>query len=199
MGHVEGMSEQPSNPSQPPQMSLTGMLALQGGVLLLALVLDMAFGLRMLDDLAFSLSALNWGIVATIPLLLGVWLLGRMGWAWVAELQQFMLEIIVPLFRKTPAGVLFAVSLLAGVGEELLFRGVIQGGLDGVIGNVPALVVASVVFGAMHALSRAYFLVATAMGFYLGWLYLATGNLLIPVVVHFLYDWIVLRYYLKGR
>ncbi|HMA98728.1 MAG TPA: CPBP family intramembrane glutamic endopeptidase, partial [Wenzhouxiangella sp.] len=58
-------------------------------------------------------------------------------------------------------------------------------------------VVASVVFGAMHALSRAYFMVATAMGFYLGWLYLATGNLLIPIVVHFVYDWVVLRYYLK--
>ena len=193
------MTEQPPEPSQPPQMSLTGMLLLQGGIVLLALVLDMAFGLRMLDGLTFSLSALNWGIAATIPLLLGVWLLGSMRWAWVAELQQFMLEIIVPLFRKTPAGALFAVALLAGVGEELLFRGVVQGGLEGIVGSGMALLLASLFFGAMHALSRAYFLVATAMGFYLGWLYLATGNLLIPIVVHFLYDWIVLRYYLKGR
>ncbi len=185
------------SPPEPTPVSLSATLGLQGGIVLLALVLDMVFGLRMLDDLTFSLSALNWGLAATLPLLVAVWLLGTMNWRWVAELQQFMVEIIVPLFRNAPVGILFVVSLLAGVGEEMLFRGVIQGGLDGVIGNGLALVVASVVFGAMHALSRAYFMVATAMGFYLGWLYLATGNLLIPIVVHFVYDWVVLRYYLK--
>ena len=37
------------------------------------------------------------------------------------------------------------------------------------------------------------------MGFYLGWLYQATGNLLVPIMVHFLYDWVVLEWYLRGR
>nr|WP_239056945.1 CPBP family intramembrane glutamic endopeptidase [Wenzhouxiangella limi] len=91
------------------------------------------------------------------------------------------------------------VALLAGVGEELLFRGVIQGGLDGVIGPWPALALASLLFGAMHALSRAYFVLATVMGLYMGLVYLWTGNLLIPILIHFLYDWVVLRYYLASR
>lgn len=187
----------PPDPTPPPQMPLRAMLGMQAGIILLALVLDMVFGLRMLHDLAFSLSALNWGLVATVPLLLAGWQLGRMDWAWWQELQQFMREFLIPLFRNAPAGILFLVSLLAGVGEELLFRGVIQGGLDGVIGSTGALVIASLIFGAMHAVSRPYFIIATLMGLYLGWLYLATGNLLIPIVVHFVYDWIVLRYYLR--
>ena len=191
--------EQPPDPVQPPQMPMRAMLGMQVGIVVLALVLDMVFGLRMLDDLSFSMSAINLSLAATIPLLAAVWLLGRMDWVWVRELQKFMREFLIPLFRNAPAGILFLVSLLAGVGEELLFRGVIQGGLDGVIGSTAALVIASVIFGAMHAVSRPYFILATLMGLYLGWLYVTTGNLLIPILVHFIYDWVVLRHYLLSQ
>jgi len=191
--------EQLPDPAPPPQMPLRAMLGMQVGIVLLALVLDMVFGLRMLADLSLSMTAVNQSLAATVPLLAGVWLLGRMDWAWVRELQTFMREFLIPLFRNAPAGTLFLVSLLAGVGEELLFRGVIQGGLDGVIGEGSALVVSSVVFGAMHAVSRPYFIITALMGLYLGWLYLATGNLLIPILVHFIYDWVVLRHYLAER
>lgn len=190
------MSEdRPPDPVQPPQMPMRTMLGMQLGIVVLALVLDMLFGLRMLDDLSFSMSAINLSLAATIPLLAAVWLLGRMDWVWVRELQKFMREFLIPLFGHAPAGILFLVSLLAGLGEELLFRGVIQGGLDGVIGNAGALLLSSLIFGAMHAVSRPYFVLATLIGLYLGWLYLATGNLLVPILVHFAYDWIVLRYY----
>lgn len=175
------------------------MLGMQAGIVLLALVLGMIFRLDLLGDLDFSLAALNRGVLGTVPLLLGVWALATTAWAWVEELTKIMREFVVPLFAKAPAGTLFMVALLAGVGEELLFRGVVQGGLDGVLGPWPALVVASLLFGAMHALTRAYFIVATLMGFYLGLVYLWSGNLLVPILVHFLYDWIVLRYYVAGR
>ncbi len=191
--------EQPPDPAQPPQMPVRAMLGMQVGIVVLALVLDMLFGLRMLEDLSFSMTAINLSLAATVPLLVAVWLLGTMDWAWVRELQKFMREFLIPLFRNAPVGILFLVSLLAGVGEELLFRGVIQGGLDGVIGKTSALVIASVIFGAMHAVSRPYFIITTLMGLYLGWLYLATGNLLIPILVHFIYDWVVLRHYLAGE
>lgn len=174
------------------------MFGIQGGIVVVALVLGLLFRLDLPGQLQFDLSALNLGVLGTLPMLVLVWWLGRTDWAWVRELQTFMHEIVVPLFRQAPRGTLFLVALLAGVGEELLFRGVIQGGLDGLIGPWPALVLASLLFGAMHALSRAYFIIATLMGFYLGLAYLWTGNLLVPILIHFLYDWIVLRYYL-GR
>jgi membrane protease YdiL (CAAX protease family) len=180
-------------------MPVRQMLGLQLGIVLLALVLGMIFRIDLLADLEISLAALNLSGAGTATLLLGVWTLNTRRWGWVVELKTFMRETLVPLFRHAPPGTLFLVALLAGVGEELLFRGVIQGGLDGVLGPWPALVLASILFGAMHALSKAYFVLATVMGFYMGLIYLWTGNLLIPILIHFLYDWIVLRYYVDAH
>lgn len=172
------------------------MLGLQFGIVLLAVILALVFRIDLGSQIQFSVEAVNWAVVGTIPLLLSVWVLADTRWAWAAELERLMRQIVVPLFRRAPAGTLFLVSLLAGVGEELLFRGVIQGGLSGWLGPWPALILASVFFGLMHALTRAYFIVATLMGLYLGLFFMWTGNLLIPILIHFLYDWVVLRYYL---
>lgn len=180
-------------------MSLPAIFGFQFGLVVLALILGLVFRLDLAGQHRFDLAALNLGVLGTLPMLVLVWAMGRTDWSWVHELQGFMREIVVPMFRNAPAGTLFLVSLLAGVGEEWLFRGVVQGGLSSLIGPWAALVVASVLFGALHALSRAYFIVATLMGFYLGLIYLWTGNLLIPILIHFLYDWVVLRYYLGGR
>ncbi|NDY96869.1 type II CAAX prenyl endopeptidase Rce1 family protein [Wenzhouxiangella limi] len=195
------MSEyQPPNASDPKRsMPVRTMLAMQAGIVLLALVLGMIFGLDLIAELEFSLAAVNWGMGGALLLLAAGWWLHAMNWRWVEALRRFMREALVPLFRDAPPGTLLMVALLAGVGEELLFRGVIQGGLDGVIGPWPALALASLLFGAMHALSRAYFVLATVMGLYMGLVYLWTGNLLIPILIHFLYDWVVLRYYLASR
>lgn len=186
-------------PPLKPQLSTASMLGLQFGIVVLAVLLALVFRIDLFGQLEFSLEALNWSLLATVPLLMSVWALGDARWAWAEELQRLMREIVVPLFRNAPAGTLFLVSLLAGVGEELLFRGVIQGGLSSLLGPWPALILASVLFGTLHALTRAYFIIATLMGFYLGMIYLWTGNLLIPVLVHFLYDWVVLRYYILKR
>lgn len=187
------MNEQP--PPQP-QLTTSTMLGLQFGIVVLAVVLALVFRIDLRGQIGFSVDAVNWAFIGTIPLLFSVWVLADTRWRWAVELQRLMRQIVVPLFRRAPAGTLFLVSLLAGVGEELLFRGVIQGGLTGLLGPWPAVVVASVIFGLMHALTRAYFVVATVMGLYLGLFYLWTGNLLIPILIHFLYDWVVLRYYL---
>lgn len=178
----------------PPRRSTSAILGMQFGMVLLAGLLALLFRIDLCSQLVFSVAAVNWSVIATLPLLLMVWALSDARWTWTEELRQLMQNLIVPLFRTAPAGTLFLVSLLAGVGEELLFRGVIQGGLSGLIGPWGGLVLASVLFGALHALTPAYFIIATLMGGYLGWIYLSSGNLLIPILIHFLYDWIVLRY-----
>lgn len=71
-------------------------------------------------------------------------------------------------------------SAVAGFAEELFFRGLLQSHL-GVIG-------AAIVFGLLHALTPTYFVMATVIGLYFGYLYEATGNLLIPMVSHAAYD-----------
>ncbi len=71
-------------------------------------------------------------------------------------------------------------SAFAGIGEEIFFRGLLQSYV-GVIG-------AAIVFGLLHALTPTYFVLATAIGLYFGYLYETTGNLLIPMVSHAAYD-----------
>ena len=175
------------------------MLGVQVGIVVLAVLLALVFRIDLMGAMDFSLQAFNAAVIGTAPLLLlGIWLF-RSSWGWVSALRELLDAALVPLLRQAPAGMLFLVALLAGVGEELLFRGVIQTGLSTLLGPWPALMVAALIFGALHALTRAYFIIATLMGLYLGWIYLSSGNLLIPILIHFLYDWIVLRYWLARR
>jgi membrane protease YdiL (CAAX protease family) len=79
-------------------------------------------------------------------------------------------------------------SLVAGVGEEVLFRGVIQAGLAERVPAWVAVGVASLLFGAAHWLTASYAVLAALIGVYLGVLFLVTDNLLVPAVTHALYD-----------
>lgn len=75
-------------------------------------------------------------------------------------------------------------SAAAGIGEEVLFRGTLQT----IIGEPWGLWVQGLLFGLLHALTPAYFVLAALMGLYFGWLQAATDNLLVPILVHALYD-----------
>jgi membrane protease YdiL (CAAX protease family) len=61
------------------------------------------------------------------------------------------------------------------------------------------LLVASLIFGACHWITPAYAAVASLIGFYLGWLLLATGNLWTPIVAHAFYDFLALVYLVKCK
>lgn len=92
-------------------------------------------------------------------------------------------------FYLLPVTVLFVAP-----GEELLFRGVVQGLLRRSVGVVPGIVGAAVIFGGIHVVSISsgdawtYVLVATALGLVLGTIYEFTENLLVPIAVHALWN-----------
>jgi membrane protease YdiL (CAAX protease family) len=79
---------------------------------------------------------------------------------------------------------LVLVSILSGVGEEVFFRGALQ--------PLVGLVVASLLFGALHVGPDRRYLVwtlwAVAAGFLFGALYLWTGGILAPVTAHVLHN-----------
>jgi hypothetical protein len=86
------------------------------------------------------------------------------------------------------------VAMLAGVGEELLFRGSLQTALGNWTTPVTGLVITSVLFGLAHALSKLYFVFAVAVGAFLGWMTLKYNDLLAPIIAHGLYDFLALAY-----
>jgi hypothetical protein len=86
------------------------------------------------------------------------------------------------------------VATLAGVGEELLFRGVLQVKAGQWTTPLIGLLIASLLFGLAHALSKLYFAFAVAVGAFLGWLAIACHDLVAPMIAHGLYDFLALAY-----
>ena len=190
------------NPEQSPQPDTPGpalglIIAFEAGLGVIAIILALLFGLSPWLDLDFGLDGWSAGLAATIPLLLGLWLFVNAGADWARGLHEFVLDKVVPLFHGVSKGGIMLVALAAGIGEELLFRGFIQAGLENLLGAWGGLIIASLLFGLVHAMTRTYFILTTFVGLYLGLLYQWTGNLLVPILVHFLYDWVALQYYVS--
>ena len=195
----------PTNPGKSPARSLKlhhilGMtLAFELGLGVVAIALALLFGLRPWLNLNWNPALLMLTFAATVPMTGMIVVVAHGRWHWTGELRRLVDEALLPAFTGMRWWGTGLISLAAGIGEELLFRGVVQDGLAGVAGPTTALIAASLLFGLAHALTPAYFLLTTLAGFYLGGLYLATDNLLLPILVHFLYDWIALSWLLSRR
>jgi membrane protease YdiL (CAAX protease family) len=178
-------------------------LVVEGGMGLVAVTLGWALGYPPGDAVQWDLAGWAWGAAAALPLLAVMGLCVLLPWPPFRELLRVMDEAVVPLFRPCHLADLFLISALAGLGEEMLFRGVIQraiaGGLEEPLSEWIALAVAGTLFGLVHSITRTYAVLATLIGFYLGWLWLATGNLLVPIVAHAVYDFLALVYLVRVR
>ncbi len=150
-----------------------------------------------LEDLKWDWLHLAVGVIAVGPMLvLFGWML-KSGSPSLAIIRRFMEHVVRPIFGAWSILQLAVISILAGVCEEFLFRGLIQDGLTRPIGVPSAIIVASAAFGLAHPINRPYVIAATAIGVYFGILYAATGNLLTPIVTHAVYDFCALIYFLR--
>ena len=107
-------------------------------------------------------------------------------------------QFIRPLFRTCTIYDLALISLIAGFGEEALFRGVVQGVIDRWLGVGYGLATASILFGLLHLITPTYALLAALCGLYFGALLMCSGNLFVAIVPHALYDFIALLYVVRG-
>jgi membrane protease YdiL (CAAX protease family) len=144
-----------------------------------------------------------WGLAATGPMLLAMWLSDRCDLGPLRQLKLDFERLIVPLFARCQVWQLALISLAAGIGEELLFRGLLQDGIALWLGGPHAawiaLAVASILFGLAHMVSLTYAVIAALIGAYLGAIMLLTQNVLTPIVAHGLYDFVALLYLVYGR
>lgn len=104
----------------------------------------------------------------------------------LGSLRETVLVQVREFFLHTKLVDLVLISLIAGFAEEMLFRGVLQARYG--------IIAASAVFGLLHCVSPAYFIVATLMGLYIGGAFILSGNLLVPIQMHFIYDLAALAY-----
>lgn len=111
-------------------------------------------------------------------------------WAAWAFLKRWMLQV-APLFSAIRLREMVMLSVVAGFGEEILFRGVLQ--------PMTGIWLTSALFAAVHVLrwdsdGVKMMLFYLPFGLLLGGLYALTGNLWGSCVAHTLYDLIALRW-----
>jgi CAAX protease family protein len=139
------------------------------------------------------------GVAATAPLLLLLaWCL-HTRFGPIARLVRTVEDRAAPLFAGETAATIALVAALAGVGEEALFRGVIQTALLARVPAWAAVAITAAAFGLAHAVTLTYAVLAALVGGYLGWLQVASGNLLVPILAHALYDFVALRLLLRVK
>jgi uncharacterized protein len=173
--------------------------AVEGGLALAAILLGSWLGVPVLAGLRGSLADGLLGLVASLPLLLLFRILHTSAWTPLRDIRSFLEQVMEPALSGWSIRQMAVVSTLAGLGEECFFRGLLQSGLTGRTGPATALVLTSLLFGLCHRVNWPYAIVAALIGAYLGWLWLASATLLVPVVAHATYDFLVLLYLLRLR
>jgi len=172
----------------------------QGGLAPLSLALGWFLGHPPLERFVWSMSDAIWGVVAAIPLTL--MFLGMLWWPIgpVRRVKDFCDNEVMPLLGSSTWADIALISLAAGVGEEMLFRGFLQAGLSSWLGVPWGLGLASLLFGLLHPISIAYMVIAAFLGLYLGaeWWFLGR-NLLMVMVTHALFDFTALGYLIRIR
>ncbi len=111
-----------------------------------------------------------------------------------AIFQDFMREMIFPIASQLGIFSALIISLFAGIGEELFFRGFLQPKIG--------IISASIIFGLVHFLFnlRKYYLIAIfyiLIGFLFGAVYELFDSLWAPVIFHCVYDFTALLYFRK--
>lgn len=141
---------------------------------------------------------IGWGLLAALPLLIVIQLLERLPLEPIRNLQRETEERLLAMISGFSLLELGLISLCAGVGEELLFRGWLMMSLAGPIEQwqtgtlAAAVVLSSIAFGFAHPITRSYVVITAVIGVYLGVLLVWTGNLLVPITAHAFYDFVQL-------
>ena len=140
------------------------------------------FGARPLASVAVGM-----GVGAALAALMQ-WLLTRPP-AWIEALRRTVDDQLVPTVGRLGPGQIVLVSVAAGIGEELCFRGWLQ--------PLAGPLVASLAFGAAHVAgvrTLALGVWATIMGGVLGALVGPTGGIGASMTAHTCYDLLAFQY-----
>jgi membrane protease YdiL (CAAX protease family) len=168
-------------------------IAIEGGLVGVAYLAGWVTSQPPLERFALVWRDAAVGAAAALPMLALFFAFLRWPVGPLGTIKKFCDEVLRPILAPCTLLDFAGIALLAGLGEEMLFRGVFQVAFGHWTGSALAgLAIASVLFGVLHAVTATYAVFATLMGAYLGGLFLMTDNLLAAVVAHALYDFVAL-------
>lgn len=159
----------------------------EAGLAVLAVAVGWLVGVQP-ADLALDSRAVLLGIAGTAPLV-GFYFLAS--WLPLGPLRRIQTLLISTLGRPLSQcrwHELALLACLAGVCEELLFRGVLQPWFSQ-LGEPVGWIKTNVLFGLAHAVTPTYFVLAGGIGVYFSGLQALADSLVAPIIAHTLYDW----------
>lgn len=162
-------------------LKLAGLV--EGGTLTAAMLLGWLLRIDPWEHVRFTLEVTVIGLAATLPIFLVYGL--------AYETRSVAVEMMgLPLSRCRWYD-LIILAALAGLGEELLFRGVLQPWLSR-SSPLFGLLAANILFGLVHMVTPVYALLATGIGLYLSAVAYAIpqSNLLAAMIAHGVYDYV---------
>ena len=173
----------------------------EGSLILVAVVLGWVAGINPFAEIHFSESAVAYGLMGTLPLFVILLAFYQFQFDSVQEIHRILNDTLGPSMHRYHWTDLLVLAAIAGIAEEILFRGVIQPWIESSWGMMAGLIGSNIIFGLVHAVTPLYAVLAGLVGIYMG-IFLDVGeqrNLLTPIVIHGVYDFlafiIILRSY----
>jgi len=170
----------------------------QSALVIVAVIAAALFGtpnLGLGSGFGLTADAVRYGTLATVPLFVLAYVLDfvEKGVPALQDVTKATQRSVLALLgrRRKPIvalGTALALGAAAGLGEEMLFRGVLQTELSSRLGDGIALGLSSIIFGALHAVTPLYAALASLASVFFGYLYVESQNLAVPIVCHGLYD-----------
>ena len=146
------------------------------------------------NTLIFSEDAFLRGMIACLPMVVLLFVIYEVPWRPLLRLRRDVESVVLELFADCCWLEFLLISLAAGFGEEILFRGALQPLLISWTSPWVGIAIGALLFGLAHCMSTSYFVAATIIGIYFGWLAWAYEDLVAPIVAHALYDFLALMY-----
>lgn len=205
------------SPDTPESVSVANQLlfaavVVEGGAALLAFALGYFFNVNPAESVNWSYWGLCYafaiGFLATFPMLMLYVIIYRVRWRAFRRIRRIIHFFTVHFLSHCTHFQVLLICVLAGIGEELLFRGLIQVGISqwigGNVGLCVGILVSAAIFGLVHCLTKTYTLITFLIGIYFSLLFSYTGNIMTVIVAHALYDYCVMifvlrRYHRSGR
>ncbi len=165
-------------------------LYFESSLILVAIILGAIAQINPFEFIDFNERVLLNGLIGTLPLCVIFLALNHLKIEPLLKIRKILHDTLGASLVDLHWTDLFVLAAVAGISEEILFRGVIQPWLENSWGIVAGLIISSVLFGLVHAVTLLYFILAASVSLYLGMYldYENTRNLVTPIIIHGLYD-----------
>lgn len=172
------------------------LIAIAGTVFLgvFAIALGAVLGVSVPGQIIFSVNDLLFAVIATLPPVLFLWWFSKTTNGQLQEFRRSQIKFFAEIGFNFTLPRIVVMAIGAGVAEEMLFRGFLQTWLVQFTPLIGALFISNLIFGLLHMRTALYAIIAGCVGLYLGIIFALSGNLLVPIITHGLYDFAALLY-----